>query len=203
MCRPRLSSPAILKPGVEFNFKQTINQLLAEITQSTSLLNPVAAESLIQELESAPRIFGYGSGRSGFILRTFCMRLMHLGFTIYYVGETITPRIQPQDLLLVVSGSGETPQSRELLRQARSRGARTVAFTAHPESAIGQEADLTVLIPGTTKLSLAYELESIQCPGSLFEQAAFLFFETVILMLYQRRPGRNRHDVLARHANLE
>jgi len=199
----RLCYPAAVNPVVYSDFNQTINRLLEEITQATSQLNPEAAESLIAELEAAPRLFGYGSGRSGFILRTFCMRLMHLGFTIYYVGETITPRLQPQDVLLVVSGSGETPQTRELLRQARSRGARTVALTAHRQSAIGQEADLTILVPGTTKLLRADEPESLQCPGSLFEQAAFLFFETVILMLYQRRLGHNRQDVLARHANLE
>ncbi len=203
MCRTRLSRPALIRPLFELDFNQAINRLLEEISQAISRLNPEAAESLIQELEAAPRLFGYGSGRSGFILRTFCMRLMHLGFTIYYVGETITPRIQPRDLLLVVSGSGETPQTRELLRQAKSRGARTVSLTAHRESAIGQEADLSILVPGTTKLSLAHELESIQCPGSLFEQAAFIFFETVILMLYQRRLGRNRQDIMARHADLE
>ncbi|MFP3867315.1 MAG: 6-phospho-3-hexuloisomerase [Desulfobacteraceae bacterium] len=203
MCRTRLSRPALIRPLVELDFNQAISRLLEEISQVTFQVDPEAAKALIQELEAAPRLFAYGAGRSGFVLRTFCMRLMHLGFTVYYIGETITPRIQPGDLALVVSGSGETPQTRELLRQAKSKGTRTVALTAHRESAIGQEADLTIWIPGTTKLSLPHELTSMQCPGSLFEQAAFLFFETVILMLCQRRWGWDQQEIMARHADLE
>jgi len=36
----------------------------------------------------------------------------------------------------------------------------------------------------------------VQCPGSLFEQASFLFLEAVVLILYQRRLGHNQGDVL-------
>lgn len=203
MCWPRLSPQAFLRPSEAMNFSDALEQIFTELRQARSRLDPAAAERLIQELQTAPRIFGFGAGRSGFILRTFCMRLMHLGLTIYYVGETITPRIQPQDLLLVISGSGETSQTVELVRQARARGARTVALTAHPQSAIGRQADLTILVPGTTKLSRPEELESLQCPGSLFEQVAFLFLESIILMLYQQRLGRNREKILARHTDLE
>ena len=101
------------------------------------------------------------------------MRLMQLGFTVFYVGETITPRIQPGDLLIAISGSGETGHTCGLVKQAHNRQARTVALTAHRNSAIGQLADLILIIPGTTKLTLAKEEDSHQCPGSLFEQAAF------------------------------
>ena len=43
----------------------------------------------------------------------------------------------------------------------------------------------------------------MQCPGSLFEQATFLFLEAVVLILYQRRLGRNEDEVLDRHTDLE
>jgi 6-phospho-3-hexuloisomerase len=161
------------------------------------------AETLIHEVETAPRIFGCAAGRSGFILRGFLMRLMHLGFTVYFVGETTTPRVRPGDLLIVMSGSGETAQPREMQRRANTAGARTLALTTHPESTIGREAQVTINIPGTTKLTLNQEAKSVQCPGSLFEQATFLFLEAVVLILYQRRLGTNRGDVLDRHADLE
>jgi 6-phospho-3-hexuloisomerase len=161
------------------------------------------AETLIHEVEIAPRIFGCAAGRSGFILRGFLMRLMHLGFTVYFVGETTTPRVRPGDLLMVMSGSGETAQPREMQRRANAAGARTLALTTHPESTIGREAQVTINIPGTTKLTLNQEAKSVQCPGSLFEQASFLFLEAVVLILYQRRLGTSRGDVLDRHADLE
>jgi 6-phospho-3-hexuloisomerase len=166
-------------------------------------LTPDMAETLIQEVETAPRVFGCAAGRSGFILRGFLMRLMHLGFTVYFVGETTTPRVRPGDLLMVMSGSGETAQPREMQRRANAAGARTLALTTHPESTIGREAQVTINIPGTTKLTLNQEAKSVQCPGSLFEQASFLFLEAVVLILYQRRLGHNQGDVLDRHADLE
>jgi 6-phospho-3-hexuloisomerase len=184
-------------------FTEALDQMREELEGLLSLLTPEMAETLIQEVEAAPRVFGCATGRSGFILRGFLMRLMHLGFTVFIVGETITPRVQPGDLLLVMSGSGETAQPREILRRANTVGARTLALTAAPNSTIGREAQTAIIIPGTTKLTLAHEPTSLQCPGSLFEQATFLFLEAVVLLLYQRRLGHDQGEMLSRHTDLE
>ncbi len=185
------------------NFSEALDQMRGELTGVLAQLTPEMAETLIKELEAAPRIFGCAMGRSGFILRGFLMRLMHLGFSVYVVGETITPRIRPGDLLIVMSGSGETAQPREILRRANAVGARTLALTANASSTIGGEAQVSIIIPGTTKLTLVQEPHSAQCPGSLFEQASFLFLEAVVLILYQSHSGRDQGEVLARHTDLE
>lgn len=184
-------------------FSEALGQMQGELGGVLSQLTQEMAATLMQEVETAPRIFGCASGRSGFILRGFLMRLMHLGFNVYVVGETITPRLQSGDLLLVMSGSGETPQPREILRRANSVEARTLALTARRESSIGREAQVSIIIPGTTKLTLAQEPTSVQCPGSLFEQATFLFLEAVVLILYQRHLDRDQKKMLSRHADLE
>jgi len=184
-------------------FNEALDQMLGELEGLLALLTPEMAETLIREVEAAPRIFGCATGRSGFILRGFLMRLMHLGFTVFMVGETITPRLQPGDLLLIMSGSGETAQPREIQRRANTVGARTLALTAAPESTIGREAQVAIFIPGTTKLTLAHEPTSLQCPGSLFEQATFLFLEAAVLLLYQRRLGHDQGEMLSRHTDLE
>ena len=184
-------------------FTEALDLMRGELEGLLARLTPEMAEILIREVEAAPRIFGCATGRSGFILRGFLMRLMHLGFTVYMVGETITPRLQPGDLLISMSGSGETAQPREIQRRANDVGARTLALTACPDSTIGREAQVTILIPGTTKLTLAHEPNSLQCPGSLFEQATFLFLEAVVLLLYQRRLGHDQGEMLSRHTDLE
>jgi 6-phospho-3-hexuloisomerase len=184
-------------------FSEALHQMQGELGGVLSQLTPEMAESLIREVEAAPRIFGCATGRSGFILRGFLMRLMHLGFNVYVVGETITPRLQPGDFLVAMSGSGETAQPREILRRANSVGARTLALTASKESTIGREAQVGIIIPGTTKLTKAQEPTSVQCPGSLFEQATFLFLEAVVLILYQRHLNRDQEKMLSRHADLE
>jgi 6-phospho-3-hexuloisomerase len=203
-CLPQSQQEGVAaKPVSGLKFTQALDQMHEELGGVLGRLTPDMAETLIKEVSAVPRIFGCATGRSGFILRGFLMRLMHLGFTVYSVGETITPRIRPGDLLIVMSGSGETAQPREMQRRANSVGARTLALTTHPESTIGREAQVTVIIPGTTKLTRKQETKSVQCPGSLFEQATFLFLEAVVLIFYQRRLGRDHGEVLDRHADLE
>lgn len=184
-------------------FSEALDQMLGELEGVLAQMRPELAEILIGEVTAAPRIFGCGTGRSGFILRGFLMRLMHLGFTVYAVGETITPRLQPGDLLIVMSGSGETAQPREIQRRANAVGARTLALTAVPDSTIGREAQVTIHIPGTTKLTLVEEPYSAQCPGSLFEQACLFFLEAIVFILYQNRTARERREMLSRHTDLE
>ncbi len=203
-CLPGQTRGAFLSPTHEMlKFSEALDQMHGELGGVLSQITPEMAETLIQEVEAAPRIFGCASGRSGFILRGFLMRLMHLGYNVYFVGETTTPRIRPGDLLVVMSGSGETAFPREMQRRANTVEARTLAFTAHADSTIGREAQVVITIPGTTKLTRTQEAASVQCPGSLFEQATFLFLEAVVLILYQRRAGRGQDEVLDRHADLE
>ncbi len=203
-CLPRNDREVFFSESPEaLKFKDALEQMRGELNLAVSQLTPEMAETLIREVEAAPRIFGCATGRSGFILRGFCMRLMHLGFNVFVVGETITPRIRPGDLLIVMSGSGETPQPREIQRHANAVGARTLALTTRAASTIGKEAQVTIPIPGTTKLTLTQEPSSVQCPGSLFEQASFLFLEAVVLILYQRHLGQDQGAMLSRHTDLE
>jgi len=203
-CLPGQPRGAFLSPGAEtLKFSRALDQMHQELGGVLAQITPEMAKTLIGVVEAAPRLFGCAAGRSGFILRGFLMRLMHLGCTVYFVGETTTPRIRPGELLVVMSGSGETAWPREMQRRANAVGARTLALTAHADSTIGREAQVVITIPGTTKLTRTQETASVQCPGSLFEQATFLFLEAVVLLLYQRRSGLDQDEILERHADLE
>ncbi|MEM2817946.1 MAG: SIS domain-containing protein, partial [Archaeoglobaceae archaeon] len=56
--------------------------------------------SFIRFIEEAERIFVVGIGRSGLVAKAFAMRLMHLGYKAFVIGETTTPRIEAGDLLV-------------------------------------------------------------------------------------------------------
>ena len=64
---------------------------------------------LVQTVKAVPRVFITGAGRSGLVGRFFVMRLVHLGKSAFVVGETTTPAINEGDLLIAISGSGNTP----------------------------------------------------------------------------------------------
>ena len=57
------------------------------------------------------------------------MRLMHMGKQVYVVGEIVTPSIQQGDLLLIVSGSGETESLVAMAKKAKRLGATIATVT--------------------------------------------------------------------------
>jgi 6-phospho-3-hexuloisomerase len=75
---------------------------------------------------------------------------MHLGYTVFIVGETNTPAILEGDLLLVASGSGTTSvvSSAEKLRVKKTT---VIAITADAKSKIAGVADNILLINAATK----------------------------------------------------
>jgi len=82
--------------------------ILQELSRTVSDVDPSSLERLARTLLDAKRIFVAGSGRSGLMMRAFAMRLMHMGFPVFIVGDTTTPAIGKEDLLVIGSGSGET-----------------------------------------------------------------------------------------------
>lgn len=172
------------------------NRMLLEQLEDSAL------EDFIQALRSVRSVFFSAQGRASYILRCFCMRLMHLGFPVYFCGDTITPAMGRGDLLVVLSGSGETSWTLEAVRSARDHHARTFGILGKADSTIGRLVDRCVILPGTSKLCRSDEPPSLQMSGSLFEQAAFFFLEAVVLELSRERTEAGE-DLLAKHAVIE
>lgn len=76
-------------------------------------------KALVDMLDQAKRIFISGAGRSKLVGNFFAMRLMHGGYDVSVVGEIVTPSIKAGDLLIIISGSGETEQLIALPKKPR------------------------------------------------------------------------------------
>ena len=87
-----------------------VEQVKAEIDKVLALVDESQLDDVEPLLTKDKRIFVLGAGRSGLMARAFAMRLMHIGYTPYVIGETITPSVQAGDVLVAVSGSG-TPKA--------------------------------------------------------------------------------------------
>ena len=90
------------------NNKEYAGIVLQELTHTLSSIDEVQAENFVQLIDEADEVFCAGAGRSGFQVKGFAMRLMHMGVASYVVGETCTPNIKEGGVLVVCSGSGET-----------------------------------------------------------------------------------------------
>jgi 6-phospho-3-hexuloisomerase len=181
-----------------------IEQILSEVADC---VRQVSAESLTQAgalIESSSRIFVAGAGRSGLCMRAFGMRLMHLGKTVYVVGETTTPSILATDLLILGSGSGRTTSLLAMTEQAWRQGAQVLVFTTDATSPLAELSNLRVVIPAPSfrVTDEAHDSKSTQPLGTLFEQSMFILCDSLILGLMQRT-GISAAQMLERHANLE
>ncbi|MDR1510918.1 MAG: hypothetical protein LBS53_14940, partial [Synergistaceae bacterium] len=87
---------------------EMMRAVLAEQSKFLSEVKDSEIEAMLGAINSADRLFVAGLGRSGNVARCFAMRCMHMGLDVYVVGETVTPAILPEDMLLISSGSGET-----------------------------------------------------------------------------------------------
>ena len=176
-------------------------EILAELKQTLALMDDAQAENLVAGILKAKKIFVAGGGRSGFMAKAFVMRMMHVGLEAYVVGETVTPNLEPDDIFIVGSGSGETHSLAAMTQKAKAIGATVVAITTNPDSTIGCLGDIHIEIPAQAKADGASG-KSIQPMGSLFEQSLLLFYDAVILRFIDKK-GLKSGTMYGRHANLE
>lgn len=180
-----------------------LKQILGELTRNAEQIRQEELEGFADQIQKAKRVFVAGAGRSGFVARAFSNRLMHLGLTVYFVGEPTTPSIQEGDLLVIASGSGETGSLKVMAQKAKKQGASLATITIFPQASIGSLADAVITVPGSTpKSELADTAVSVQPMGNAFEQMLWLICDTVVIIL-MKRLGRTEEEMFALHANLE
>lgn len=172
-----------------------------EIAGTTANVDEQQVAVLARHLNEQSRVFVAGAGRSGLVLRMAAMRLMHLGLNVHVAGDTTTPAIGSDDLLLVASGSGTTSGVVKSAETAKKSGARIAAFTTNPDSPLAALADAVVIIPAAQKTDHGSSL-SRQYAGSLFEQVLFLATEALFQSLWDHTDIQ-AEDLWLRHANLE
>lgn len=175
-------------------------RIVEELDTSARQVDREAIAAIIEKIKNHDRIFVYGTGRSGLMLKAFAMRLMQIGLQAYVVGETTTPSVQKGDLLVIASASGETGSVCMTAQSARKQGVDLVVISSNPDSTLGRLQAPDLVIESATKFSDSKA--SIQPLGSLFEQMLLVVFDAVILRMSQEGTGSNE-DMAKRHASLE
>jgi 6-phospho 3-hexuloisomerase len=163
-------------------------------------VDPQALDDFVNALTQARRVFVYGTGRSGLVARAFGVRLAHLGYTTYVIGETITAPVHAKDLVVLVSGSGETYPVVMTAEIARDIGAKVCVLTARPASRLAQHAD--VLLRLDADVEDEAKRARLAPLGTIFEVSAWLLLDGVVGDLMNRR-NQTEEMMRQRHATLE
>ncbi len=175
--------------------------IMDEHQKLTANIKSEEIAALMPAINKAKCIFLMGAGRTGLMIKASAMRLMHLGYKVYVVGETTTPAINEGDLLIAGSGSGTTGGIVRAAETAKKVGASVVCFTTDASSPLATLADYTVTIPAAQKQERD-EAISKQYAGSLFEQSLLLSFDALIQALWDV-DGSTASELWKRHANME
>ena len=194
-----------------------MQQMAAIITKSVLTLDQHQVQIFLEAMLAAKRVYVAGAGRSGFIARAFGLRLMHLGYDTYVVGETITPAFHSGDTLVMFSGSGETHSMVSICMTAKELGGKICLITGSPDSKMSRIADCIVNLGDITgyyhKDKSSFEIRQLTgkyrsvtsafAPlGTLFETLALVFSDAVISALIEAKKAEI-HDMLGRLTNVE
>jgi 6-phospho-3-hexuloisomerase len=155
-------------------------------------------KELTSLVDSASRIFIAGAGRSALVARFFAMRLMHGGYNVFVVGEIVTPSISKDDLLIVISGSGETETMLAFAKRAKELGAKLVLISSRTSSTLGDLSDRVITIGKPEMYTKVVGMPM----GTVFELSTLTFLEATISHIIHER-GIPEEEMRARHANLE
>jgi len=190
------------------------HDLLRAVEQSLDLVKPEQADRFMETFVTAyreKRVVGVvGAGRSGLVAKSFAMRLMHLGFNVFVIGETITPAIRDGDILLAVSGSGDTALTVSSAQVAKRVGAKVMSITSFPNSNLAKLSDVVLIVSGRAQRTRSIDYFSRQLLGiheplaplgTVFELSVSVLLDSMVTEL-MRLLNVRESDMLNRHSTV-
>ncbi len=186
--------------------------IIENLKEVIDKLDREAIKAMLQKTIDGNQIFVMGAGRSRLVGKAFAMRLMQLGLSVYVVGEITTPAVLPQDVVIAISGSGETHTVADLGKFTKDIGSTLITITSKKDSTLGRISDIAVIIPSKTKNDLdeaGYlerhmrgDYKNIHPLGTSFEITALVFLDSVVSQLITIT-GASEAELKSRHTNIE
>ncbi|WP_213992433.1 SIS domain-containing protein [Sodalis sp. dw_96] len=177
-----------------YGVKDRIRAIVCELDHIRGTLDAEQLNHLADLIHQTSRVFFSGQGRSGLMVKAIAIRLMHIGINVYVAGESNTPAMEKNELLVAVSSSAKTTVTLSHIAAARKAGAKVVLVSSTPAPQI--ETDFHILIPART------EVATEQHAGSLFEQSLLIAGDAIAWRIQHLR-GQTDADLNKRHANLQ
>lgn len=180
-------------------FRDSLDYIQRKTVDILTTVSRKDIDNINQSFFKANRIFVYGAGRSGLVSKAFAIRLVHLGFQTFVIGETIGAPVKKGDLVCIVSGSGETIPAVMTAEIAKNLGATLMVVTGNAHSRITNYADIPIIL---TADCTEKERKLFAPLGTLFEASAWIFLDGIIAELMKNKK-ETEESMRSRHATLE
>jgi 6-phospho 3-hexuloisomerase len=192
--------------------KKTVIEITGHIREVVEGISEKDVEKAIDMMILSKRVFLEGAGRSGMVAKSFAMRLSHLKFEVFVVGETITPAVRDGDLFIAISGSGETTSVVNASASAKKAGALLLSITSDSSSTLGKMSNAVLKVEGRTKEDykrkdyvteqISGRHEPLSPLGTLFEDTCMILLDGVIVSL-MKKLRKTEEDLARTHSNVE
>lgn len=175
--------------------KEMLRYILDSVGKAVKHVDGELVEAFVGRLLEAKRVFVYGVGRSGLVAKAFAVRLVQLGMDVHFVGDSTTPIVSADDMVIVVSSTGGTMSAVQTANIAGRVGACVVGMTSNRNSKLAHAADLLIIIRVEEDAE-----RTIRAPlGTIFEIASLVFLDSIVAILMSRM-GQDESAMRARHA---
>lgn len=186
-------------------FFDTISEISSQVRKNSDTVNyndvRYLIDLIIKSKNTKNRVFIYGAGRSGFIGRCFAQRLMHLGIESCFISDAVTYKYTHNDLLIIISGSGETTSPVIFAQKAKEIGGKIALLTTNINSTIGKLSDCIIKIEGKSKDKATSE-KTLAPYTSLFDISTLSVTDSIAATIMEML-GITEEDIDKRHASIE
>ena len=185
-------------PAPALQHREAAHYILNQVRATVDNVGDAEVARFLDMMVKAKSVVVFGRGRSGFVGRGFVVRLLHIGIPAYFVGETVSPPVHEDDVVVLLSGSGETFSVVVTAQTAKRMGTKIVSITGSPDSTLAKASDLTILLRTPT----GDRQRTLAPLGTLYEDACAVFLDGVVADLMHQK-GATEETMRARHATLE
>lgn len=183
---------------MELDYAKVLNEIQTTLSNS----NFDDLELFVGRILSCEQIVVYGAGRVGLVMKSFSMRLNHLGLNSFFLDDSNVPKMNNKDLLIIGSGSGKTQSVKIIVDIAEKNNLSIICITADRKSAIANSSESVLFINTHTRDSDIKLRTSIQPMTTLFEQTLLVTLDSIVLILMSRL-NKTHETMVLRHNILE
>jgi 6-phospho-3-hexuloisomerase len=176
-------------------FVRAQRYIASRVSSALERVAPAQVTRAVEILSKAPQTFVYGAGRSGIVGRAFAMRLVQAGLRAFVIGESVTPIVQRDDAVFILSGQGESSTSIQTANIVRREGAVLIVVTGRATSKLAHTASLLFALEFPDEPERA----RLAPLGTLFESASLRFTDALVAELVAAR-GEDEESMRRRHA---
>jgi 6-phospho-3-hexuloisomerase len=162
--------------------KDTTVYILEEVKRTIEKVDENIISQIIEALATSPKIFIYGVGRSGLVGKSFAVRLVQMGLNVHFVGDTTTPIVEANDLVFIISNTGETMSAVQTANIVRRIGAVVISVTGSTHSKLGIASNIVLEL-----VQPRDEQKKRMAPlGTIFELSSMVMLDSMVPLLMTR-----------------